>query len=176
MQGQMGSMSVMPQSITSPPGPPQQNKERTGLCWALPPAALAQAPVCQCADTSAFFKARIHAEAPKMGFLRVPRSPHTEASPLLSPPWELFLEDMNSQQVQSTPERPLTSNVTLGFQFSFCLALVQSPCRKSCGTEERGAARTVTFPTLTASPLLLLPSEPSTGQAHYWTLPRTNYS
>lgn len=100
-----------------------------------------------------------------MGFLRVPRSLQTEVSPFLSPPCKLFLENMNTQQVQSTPERPLTSNATLGFQFSFCLALVESPCRKSYGKEERDTARTVTFPTLMASPLLLLPHEagPTTG-------------
>lgn len=86
-----------------------------------------------------------------------PGHPTQRCPPFLSPPCELFLEDVNTQQVQSTPERPLTSNVTLGFQFSFCLALVESPCRKSCGKEERGTARTVTFSILIASPLLLLP-------------------
>lgn len=151
----------------------------------LGPAALAQAPVCVrallcagvpiAATVSAFFKARIHAEALKMGFLSAPRSPHTDVSPLLSPPCELFSEDMNTHQVQSTPERPLTSKVTLGFQFSFCLALVQSPCRKSCGKEDRGAAWTITFPTLMASPLLLLPCELNMGQAHRWTLLSANY-
>lgn len=31
--------------------------------------------------------------------------------------------------------KTLTSKATRGFQFSFCFALVQSPCRKSCGVE-----------------------------------------
>lgn len=44
VQGEMGSMSGMPQSMTWPPGSPQQNKERMGLCRAVPTAAL----VCQC--------------------------------------------------------------------------------------------------------------------------------
>lgn len=58
----------------------------------------------------------------------------TQRFPPPSPSLDFLLEDMNTWKV------PLTSNVTLGFQFSFCLALVQSPCRKSCGKEERSAA------------------------------------
>lgn len=86
-QGQMGSMSGMAQSTTSPPGPPQQNKERMGLGWALPTAALAQALVCQCTATvSAFFKARIHAEAPKMGFSVCPGHPIQMCPPSFPPP------------------------------------------------------------------------------------------
>lgn len=44
VQRETNSMSGMPHSMTRPPGSPHQSKERMGLCWALPTAAL----VCQC--------------------------------------------------------------------------------------------------------------------------------
>lgn len=40
-----------------------------------------------------------------------------------------------------TAQGTLTSKATRGFQFSFCFALVQSPCRKSYGWRERERER-----------------------------------
>lgn len=91
-------------------------------------------------------------------------TPH-RGSPLPSPPC----------RVQSTPEGPLTSNVTLGFQFSFCLALVQSPCRKSCGKEERGAVRSVHRPHLDGLSVARASLRAERGRGHRRTLPRTKY-
>lgn len=46
-----------------------------------------------------------------------------------------------SKPTDSTVKRILTSKATRGFQFSFCFALLQSPCRKSCGWRERESRR-----------------------------------
>lgn len=136
-----------------PPSPLEKNKEETRLFWILPTATLVHSCYGGCC-----LQWKDSVRFTEKGISVWPSHP-TQKCHLPSPPCGLLSEDMNMQQVQNTPERPLTSNVTLGFQFSFCLALVQSPCRKSC-REERCDQHppspprwTSPLPTLTRQPL-----------------------
>lgn len=164
-----------PGARRAPPAPRSRTRRGRGFAGLFPPRPWPQPrSVCRCGA--------VHQGCPslpwwllsskqepgqghrKWDFSMCPSHP-TQRFPLPSPPC----------RVQSTPERPLTSNVTLGFQFSFCLALVQSPCRKSCGKEERGAVRSVHRPHLDGLPVARASLRAERGRGHRWTLLRTKY-
>lgn len=161
-----GSTSGAPWSTTSPPGPPQQDKEGTGLCWALPATALAPAPACvsvRCcapgvpvtAMVAAVFKARTRTGSPKMGFLYVPESRHTEVPPSLPLP-----VGYKARQKGHSHQTWLSASSS-AFVWLWYSPLAENPAEKK--REVLWEASTV--PTSMASPLLVLPCEPSVAEA-----------
>lgn len=76
-------------------------------------------------STSASTISRTSSWDPAQGWLRAEFAPSVQALPPRS------RTRLPGPLLRS--EASLTSKATRGFQFSFCFALVQSPCRKSCG-------------------------------------------